>query len=86
MCHGLPDFASRLPQRGGSNTKSRDHDTLESHNKISQSLIYINLLCEREHIHKMVMQWPLVKGPVTYVYTLHLKAHDHRYFPSMAFG
>ena len=67
-------------------TQNPETMTLKNLNKISQSLISINLLCGREHIHRMVMKWHLVEGPVTYVFTLHLKAHDHKEFPGMDFG
>jgi hypothetical protein len=32
LIHGLPDFASSPPQRGGSNTILGDHDISTSHN------------------------------------------------------
>ena len=52
MFHGLPNFASSLPLRGGSNIKLGDHDTLE----VSQPLICYILLCRKADMNRMVMK------------------------------
>ena len=46
VIHGLPNFASRPPQRDGSNTKPREHDPFTT----SQPLNSYNLQCIRAHM------------------------------------
>ena len=63
MFHGLPGFASSSPQRGGFNTKPRDHDTLKSH----KHLIYYNLLCggdPHESNANEILIWLRVQSPM----------------------
>jgi hypothetical protein len=62
--HGLPDFETGPPQRGGSNTRPGDHDTSLSHSPWT----IITLLCRRAHVNRKVM---MVESLVAYVFTLH---------------
>ena len=50
--HGSSEFVSSLPQRGGSNNKTRR----PWHFKFSPHLIYYNLLYRRAHMNRMVYE------------------------------
>ena len=50
--HGLPDFPSSPPQRGGFNANLGDHDISTSHNP----RCIITLLHKRAHMNRMVIK------------------------------
>jgi hypothetical protein len=74
MFHGLPNFASIPPQKGKSTTKPGDRGTSKSQNTQFSIIYYV----EGPHMSRMGMN--ALENPVTHVFILYLKAHDHTNF------
>ena len=79
------DFASISPRRGGPNTKLGPCNA----SKISQPLICDSILCTKAYINGTILISIWSRNTLAYVFSLHLKAHDHTKiklnFPSYSF-
>jgi hypothetical protein len=73
MVHGHLDYLQNPLLEGRLNTKPGDYGTPNVLNR-RFVLFYHGV---RTNTNRNSLKWHLVEGPVTYDFTLHLKARDH---------
>jgi hypothetical protein len=71
--HGHLDYFQKPPLGGRPNTKSGDYGNPE----LSQLSDYSSLPCMKTRMNRNCLKQHLVKGPVTYDFTLRKRIRDH---------
>ena len=73
MFHGHLDYFQKPPLQGGSNTNPDNHGTPNAHHHWFIPCDQVWGCC----MNRKTFNWHLVEGPVTYDFTLCLRARDH---------